>query len=40
MGVYLQGLSGDMAVLDKGMEAMIAPDLIDYLPKAFHRIDH
>jgi NAD(P)H-hydrate epimerase len=40
MGVYLQGLSGDMAVLDKGMEAMIASDLIDYLPKAFHRIDH
>lgn len=39
MGVYLHGLSGDMAVLDKGMEAMIASDLIDYLPKAFRRVD-
>jgi NAD(P)H-hydrate epimerase len=40
IGVYLHGLSGDMAVLDTGLEAMIASDLIDYLPKAFRRIDH
>lgn len=40
MGVYLHGLAGDMAVHDKGMEALIASDLIDYLPTAFLRIDH
>lgn len=35
LGVYLHGLSGDHAAADKGMDALIASDLIDFLPSAF-----
>ena len=35
VGVYLHGLSGDLAVRDKGMYSLIASDLVDYLPAAF-----
>lgn len=35
LGTYLHGHAGDLAVADKGMEGLIASDLIDYLPKAF-----
>jgi NAD(P)H-hydrate epimerase len=38
LGVYLHGASGDAALADKGMEGLIASDLIDYLPRAFKRI--
>lgn len=38
MGVYLHGLAGDIALIDKGMEGLIASDFIDYLPKAFQSI--
>ncbi len=38
MGVYLHGLAGDIALIDKGLEGLIASDLIDYLPKAFQSI--
>lgn len=38
LGVYLHGASGDVALADKGMEGLIASDLIDYLPRAFKRI--
>lgn len=38
MGVYLHGLAGDIALIDKGMEGLIASDLIEYLPKAFQSI--
>jgi len=34
-GVFLHGLSGDLAVAETGAEAMIAGDLIHYLGKAF-----
>lgn len=39
-GTYLHGLSGDCAAIDKGMDSLIASDLVDYLPDAFKRIDH
>lgn len=35
LGTYLHGHAGDLAAADKGMEGLIASDLIDYLPKAF-----
>lgn len=35
LGVYLHGLSGDLAAEDLGYEGLIASDLIHYLPKAF-----
>ncbi|MBX2925038.1 MAG: NAD(P)H-hydrate dehydratase [Chitinophagaceae bacterium] len=35
MGVYLHGLAGDLAAAAKTEEAMVAGDIIDYLPEAF-----
>ena len=35
LGVYLHGLAGDLAVMDKGPHALIATDLIEYLPDAY-----
>lgn len=34
LGVYLHGLSGDLAAKDKTQNCLIASDLIDYLPQA------
>lgn len=34
LGVYLQGLAGDLAAAERGQVALIARDLIDYLPRA------
>lgn len=39
VGMYLHGLAGDLAAKDLGMESLIASDLINYLPKAFKRIE-
>jgi hydroxyethylthiazole kinase-like uncharacterized protein yjeF len=39
LGVYLHGLAGDLAVREKGYHALLATDLIDYLPAAFKRIE-
>lgn len=39
IGMYLHGLAGDLAVKDLGKESLIASDLIDYLPKAFLRLE-
>jgi ADP-dependent NAD(P)H-hydrate dehydratase / NAD(P)H-hydrate epimerase len=36
--VYLHGLAGDYAAEDKGEEALIATDLLQYLPAAFRRV--
>ena len=35
LGVYLHGLSGDLAAEDLSCEGLIASDLVDYLPQAF-----
>ncbi|HWP82831.1 MAG TPA: NAD(P)H-hydrate dehydratase [Bacteroidota bacterium] len=35
-GVYLHGLSGDLAAKSIGMRSLIAQDMIDFLPHAFH----
>lgn len=35
LGTYLHGYAGDLAAIDKGVEALIASDLVDYLPQAF-----
>ena len=39
IGMYLHGLAGDLAAKDLGKESLIAGDLIDYLPKAFLRME-
>ena len=38
VGVYLHGLAGDLAAADKTETAMIAGDIIEYLPAAFKKI--
>ncbi len=35
LGVYIHGLSGDLAVKDIGKESLKATDLIKYIPKAY-----
>ncbi|HLP65139.1 NAD(P)H-hydrate dehydratase [Flavobacterium sp.] len=35
LGVYLHGLTADIALPEKGFHSFIASDCIDYLPKAF-----
>jgi NAD(P)H-hydrate epimerase len=39
LGVYLHGLAGDLAARDKGINALIAGDLIDFLPQAFKTLE-
>ena len=39
LGMYLHGLAGDLAVRDLGKESLIASDIINYLPKAFLRLE-
>lgn len=36
LGVYLHGLAGDLAAERTGYEGLIASDIIDYIPDAFH----
>ena len=38
LGVYLHGLSGDLAIKDIGKASLIASDLINYLPLAIKSI--
>lgn len=35
LGVYIHGLAGDLAAVEKSQEGLMAGDLIDYLGKAF-----
>ncbi len=37
-GVYLHGLSGDLAVKEKGIESLQATDLIKFIPEAYEKI--
>lgn len=39
LGMYLHGLAGDLAVKDIGKESLVAGDIINYLPKAFMRLE-
>ncbi len=38
LGMYLHGLSGDIAAAEKSEEALIAGDVVDYLGKAFLQV--
>ncbi len=38
LGVYLHGLAGDLAAAKKGMHAMIASDIVEYLGKAYKKL--
>lgn len=40
IGVYLHGLAGDLAAREKGMNALIASDLIDFLAAGFLRLTY
>ncbi len=37
LGVFLHGFSGDLAAYDKGMNSLIATDVIEFLAEAFKR---
>ena len=39
IGMHLHGLAGDLAAKDLGKESLIASDIIQYLPKAFLRME-
>lgn len=39
VGMYLHGLAGDLAAKELGKESLTASDIIDFLPKAFLRIE-
>ena len=38
IGVYLHGLAGDIAAREKGMDSLVASDLINFLPEAFLKL--
>jgi hydroxyethylthiazole kinase-like uncharacterized protein yjeF len=38
IGVFVHGLSGDVAKQEKGMISLISSDLVEYLPQAFSRL--
>lgn len=40
LGVYLHGLAGDLAAQDKGLFPLIASDIIDFFPDAFHNLNN
>lgn len=38
LGAFIHGLAGDFAAKKMGQNALIASDIIKYLPKAFHKV--
>ena len=38
IGVYIHGLAGDLAAREKGMDSLIASDLVDFLPNAYLKV--
>jgi NAD(P)H-hydrate repair Nnr-like enzyme with NAD(P)H-hydrate dehydratase domain len=40
IGVYLHGLTADLALNETGYQSFIASDIIAYLGKAFLTLDH
>jgi hydroxyethylthiazole kinase-like uncharacterized protein yjeF len=40
LGAFIHGLAGDLAASDIGQQALIATDIIDYLGKAFLKIEN
>jgi ADP-dependent NAD(P)H-hydrate dehydratase / NAD(P)H-hydrate epimerase len=38
LGVYIHGLSGDLAIMETGMDSLIASDIIKFLPAAFRQL--
>jgi ADP-dependent NAD(P)H-hydrate dehydratase / NAD(P)H-hydrate epimerase len=38
LGVYIHGLAGDLAVLETGMEGLIASDVVKFIPAAFRQV--
>lgn len=38
IGVYLHGLSGDMIAQERGMNGLIASDVVDFLPLAYKKL--
>ena len=38
LGVYLHGLTGDLAAMEKGTNSLIASDLVDFLSHAFKEL--
>lgn len=39
LGMYLHGLAGDLAAKEVGKESMVASDIIQFLPKAFLKLE-
>lgn len=39
MAMYVHGRAGDIASADKGQTALVASDIIDFLPKAFRELE-
>lgn len=39
IGMYLHGLAGDLAVKEIGKESLISSDIVNFLPKAFLRLE-
>lgn len=39
LGMYIHGLAGDIAAQEKGVESLVASDIIDALPKAFLELE-
>jgi ADP-dependent NAD(P)H-hydrate dehydratase / NAD(P)H-hydrate epimerase len=38
LGVYLHGLAGDFVVRERGERGLIASDLVDFIPQAYHKL--